>query len=146
MGATTSTRVRSAPSTHGERPRRPERHLYLVPPLPEPPVPVLHRVVRRLGLEGLRLTRRGRVVLVLLLALLLAPAATWGASAVASAPGRGVEVRVHAVQPGESLWDFAARLTAPGHDVRPAVGRLQELNDLDTASLRVGQLLLLPVE
>lgn len=100
----------------------------------------------RLGLAGLRLTRRGRVVLVLLAMLLLAPMITWGATAVASSPGEPVEVRVHAVQPGETLWGFAQEVARPGEDVRHAVGRLQELNEMSTGSVRVGELLLLPKE
>ena len=44
-------------------------------------------VADRLGLDGLRLTRRGRFVLVLLAMLLVAPMVTWGATAVASSPG-----------------------------------------------------------
>jgi hypothetical protein len=100
----------------------------------------------RLGLAGLRLTRRGRVVLVLLAMLLLAPMVTWGATAVASSPGEPTEVRVHAVQPGETLWGFAQEVAEPGEDVRHAVGRLQELNEMSTGALRVGELLLLPKE
>lgn len=100
----------------------------------------------RLGLAGLRLTRRGRVVLVLLAMLLLAPMVTWGATAVASSPGEPTEVRVHAVQPGETLWGFAQEVAEPGEDVRHAVGRLQELNEMSTGTLRVGELLLLPKE
>lgn len=100
----------------------------------------------RLGLAGLRLTRRGRVVLVLLAMLLLAPMVTWGATAVASSPGEPTEVRVHAVQPGETLWGFAQEIARPGEDVRHAVSRLQELNEMSTGSVRVGELLLLPKE
>lgn len=100
----------------------------------------------RLGLAGLRLTRRGRVVLVLLAMFLVAPMVTWGATAVASSPGEPTEVRVHAVQPGESLWGFAQEIAKPGEDVRHAVGRLQELNQMSSGTLRVGELLLLPKE
>jgi hypothetical protein len=103
-------------------------------------------IADRLGLAGLRLTRRGRVVLVLLAMLLLAPMVTWGATAVASSPGEPTEVRVHAVQPGETLWGFAQEVARPGEDVRHAVGRLQELNEMSTGTLRVGELLLLPKE
>jgi hypothetical protein len=100
----------------------------------------------RLGLAGLRLTRRGRVVLILLAMILVAPMVTWGATAVASSPGEPTEVRVHAVQPGETLWGFAQQVAKPGEDVRHAVGRLQELNDMSSGALRVGELLLLPEE
>lgn len=103
-------------------------------------------VADRLGLDGLRLTRRGRFVLVLLAMLLVAPMVTWGATAVASSPGEPTEVRVHAVQPGETLWGFAQEVARPGEDVRHAVGRLQDLNEMSTATVRVGELLLLPKE
>ncbi len=86
------------------------------------------------------------MVLVLLAMLLLAPMVTWGATAVASSPGEPTEVRVHAVQPGETLWGFAQEIARPGEDVRHAVGRLQELNEMSTGTLRVGELLLLPKE
>ncbi|MEU4385298.1 LysM peptidoglycan-binding domain-containing protein [Promicromonospora sp. NPDC023805] len=108
--------------------------------------PEARTLADRLGLAGLRLTRRGRVVLVLLAMLLLAPMVTWGATAVASSPGEPTEVRVHAVQPGETLWGFAQEVARPGEDVRHAVGRLQELNEMSTGTLRVGELLLLPKE
>ncbi|MFE7504290.1 LysM peptidoglycan-binding domain-containing protein [Promicromonospora sp. NPDC057488] len=103
-------------------------------------------VADRLGLDGLRLTRRGRFVLVLLAMLLVAPMVTWGATAVASSPGEPTEVRVHAVQPGETLWGFAQEVARPGEDVRHAVSRLQDLNEMSSATVRVGELLLLPKE
>lgn len=103
-------------------------------------------IAGRLGLAGLRITRRGRVVLVLLAMLLVAPMATWGATAVASSPGEPVEVRVHAVQPGETLWGYAEEVARPGEDVRAAVARLQELNQMSSGTVRVGELLLLPEE
>jgi len=100
----------------------------------------------RLGLAGLRLTRRGRAVLVLLAMVVIAPMVTWGATAVASTAGEPTEVRVHAVQPGDTLWGFAREITEPGEDVRAAVGRLQDLNQMSSGTLRVGELLLLPQE
>jgi len=103
-------------------------------------------IADRLGLAGLRLTRRGRVVLVLLAMILVAPMATWGATAVASSPGEPTEVRVHAVQPGETLWGFAKEVAEPGEDVRHAVARLQDLNEMSSGAVRVGELLLLPEE
>lgn len=116
-------------------------------PAPRPQAaPASRTVADRLGVAGLRLTRRGRVVLVLLAMLVVAPMATWGATAVASSPGEPLEVRVHAVQPGETLWGYAEQIAKPGEDVRDAVARLQELNEMRTASVRVGQLLLLPDE
>ncbi|MFI2363324.1 LysM peptidoglycan-binding domain-containing protein [Promicromonospora sp. NPDC019610] len=118
------------------------------PPRPRPAHSYTPRgprtVADRLGLAGLRLTRRGRFVLVLLAMLVVAPMATWGATAVASSPGEPTEVRVHAVQPGETLWGFAEQIAKPGEDVRQAVARLQDLNEMTSGTVRVGELLLLP--
>lgn len=75
------------------------------------------RVERRDGRRGvtqveapLRLTTRGRVVLVLLVATAVALMTLWGARAVASGPGEPVEVRVHVVEAGETLWQHASAL------------------------------------
>lgn len=98
------------------------------------------------GLGGLRLTARGRVVVSLLAALVVAPLLLVGTQAVASAPGEPLEVRVHTVAPGETLWGFAAALATAGQDVRDVVDRLQDINGLASGELQVGQTILLPVE
>lgn len=48
------------------------------------------------------------------------------------------------VEPGDSLWEIAEPHTAPGGDVRETVRHLLELNGLDGADLRPGQVLLVP--
>ncbi|MFB7890189.1 LysM peptidoglycan-binding domain-containing protein [Cellulosimicrobium cellulans] len=97
----------------------------------------------RAGERPLRLTRRGRVVLVLLAAVLLLLAARVGV-AVASAPGEPVEVRVHVVTAGETLWELAQGVAAPGEDLRDVVNGLAELNGLSSSGLQAGQKILLP--
>ncbi|MCK0116634.1 LysM domain-containing protein [Isoptericola sp. CG 20/1183] len=100
-----------------------------------------------LGLGGLRLTARGRRVLVGLVALLLAvPAVAWGALAVANPPDRAQEVRLETVAPGETLWQYARTVAEPGEDLRDVVAALRELNGLGSAELRAGQVLVLPLE
>ncbi|MBE7698919.1 LysM peptidoglycan-binding domain-containing protein [Oerskovia sp. Sa1BUA8] len=94
----------------------------------------------------LRLTARGRAVLVLLVAAVLALGALWGGRAVASGPGEPVEVRVHVVEAGETLWQHASALAAGGRDVRDVMVDLAELNNLSSNGLQVGQRLLLPVD
>lgn len=97
--------------------------------------------------EGpLRLTRRGRVVLVVLALGLVALVVLWGGRAFASGPGEPREVTVHAVQAGETLWQHAAALAGGDRDVRDVVDELMALNGLSSASLEVGQQLLLPVD
>lgn len=100
-----------------------------------------------LGLGGLRLTRRGRRVLVTLTVLLLAaPTLTWGARAVADAPDRALEVRLQTVAPGETLWQYAAAVADPGEDLRDVVAALQDLNGMRSSQLQVGQVVVLPRE
>ncbi|WP_159793299.1 LysM peptidoglycan-binding domain-containing protein [Puerhibacterium puerhi] len=99
-----------------------------------------------LGLGGLRLTARGRVVVALLAALACAPLVGFGAQAFASSPGVPVEVRVHTVAPGETLWGFAQEIAGPREDVRDVVAHLRELNELGSAALQVGQTILVPVD
>ena len=94
----------------------------------------------------LRLTVRGRVVLALLVAAVLSLGALWGGRAVASGPGEPVEVRVHVVEAGETLWQHAAVLASGGRDVRDVMAELAELNDLPSTNLQAGQQLLLPVD
>lgn len=92
----------------------------------------------------LRLTRRGRVVLVLLVAVLLVLAARVGL-AVAAGPGEPVEVRVHVVIAGETLWELAQGVATPGEDLREVVSGLVELNGLSSSGVQAGQTILLPV-
>jgi hypothetical protein len=98
------------------------------------------------GRAGLRLTRRGRVVLLLALVVLLLAAFSLGRVGSQAAP-RGARptapLAQTTVHQGETLWSVARRV-APGTDPRAVVLRLQELNHLDGAGVRAGQLLLLP--
>ena len=95
----------------------------------------------------LRLTRRGRALLVLMIALLLLVAFSLGQQATQAADVAGnagsAPLEQTTVQPGESLWSVAQRI-APDNDPREVVAQIQRLNDLDSAQLQVGQQLLLP--
>lgn len=102
--------------------------------------------------HAVRLTRRGRALVVLALAAVLlgafslgrtgsqAAVVEGGAATGAAAP----RVEQATVQAGESLWSVAQRI-APDHDTREVVQQIQRLNDLEGARLRIGQQLLLPV-
>jgi LysM repeat protein len=92
-----------------------------------------------------RLTRRGRIVIVALLATLLLTAFLAGRSGVSSAStdtARSSYTQT-TVQPGETLWAVAKRV-APKHDPRALVDEIRALNHLHSATLQVGQQLLLP--
>jgi len=99
-----------------------------------------------LGLGGLRLTRRGRVVVTALVLLVLVGAGLIGQRAVAEAPRAGVEVRLHTVAPGETLWHYARSVRDAGEDVRDVVAELRDLNQMATAELHTGQVVILPVD
>jgi hypothetical protein len=93
-----------------------------------------------------RLTRRGRALLVLLCAVLLLAAVSIGrtGSQAATATGTGPTLSQTTVQPGETLWTVARRI-APQNDPREVVAQIRRINHLQSSSLRAGQQLLLPV-
>lgn len=94
-----------------------------------------------------RLTRRGRVVVVLaLLALLGAAAVALGSATVASGDAGVVpETRVVQVQQGQTLWQIAAEAN-PSGDVRDTVDDIMRMNSLPSAgSLQMGTDLAVPV-
>jgi len=101
------------------------------------------------GPAPLRLTRRGRLVVRLLLGILIVAAlavAVLGSRRQAWA-GTGsphVTVRHHLVLEGETLWQLATE-AAPRDDVRDTVERIVRLNHLPGVGLSAGQSLAIPV-
>jgi LysM repeat protein len=94
------------------------------------------------GHGRLRLTRRGRAVLIgfLLLLASLVTAVVAPASRAAAPPG---PARIAIVEPGDSLWSIAER-HAPGHDPITAVEEIRRLNRLDGYTVHAGQRLAVP--
>lgn len=93
-----------------------------------------------------RLTRRGRVVVLLTLVTLLLGAFLLGRGADSAAAGTSSPApqgTVTTVRPGETLWTIAKRLD-PGHDPRALVQRLRSLNGLSTGAVQAGQQLRVP--
>jgi len=93
----------------------------------------------------LRITKRGRRVLVAAGFAVLAPLLGFGAKAVASEPTRPEQVSVYTVAPGDSLWRLARSVASDNEDLRDVVRDLQRLNELSDSTLEVGQVILLPV-
>ena len=96
-----------------------------------------------------RFTRRGRLIVVLALVLLLFSLATlsraagWAFATDQGSTGSGAVATEWVVQPGETLWQVAVAV-APDADPRDTVARIVELNNLPDASVRAGQTLLVP--
>ena len=95
----------------------------------------------------LRLTRRGRLVLLvaMLVVLMGAVLALGGYSAATDTRGPAQPTRTVVVQEGDTLWGIAAQVAAPG-EVREAVHELQELNTLSGPELTEGQRLAVPTQ
>ena len=91
-----------------------------------------------------RLTRRGRIVIVLMLMLcLLAAAFTLGRGSSQAAPRQHLVRHTVTVEAGETLWSVAARI-APHADPRLVVADISALNHLTSAVVEPGQQLIVP--
>jgi len=94
---------------------------------------------------AVRLTRRGRLVLVLaflgLAVALTIPLSGWATATLTG--GSAEPVRVIEVAPGETLYGIAGDLAEPG-EIREMVHRIQELNSLPGAQISEGQKLAVP--
>jgi nucleoid-associated protein YgaU len=126
----------AAGAPHRERPTRPAR-----------PARPARAVGGRAGVPrpAVRLTRRGRAVVVLLLL-----AVVFGALVSLRAPADAAGERGDApvaervtIQPGETLWQIARR-AAPGVDPRATVARIKDMNGLGSSVVQAGQALLVP--
>jgi hypothetical protein len=103
--------------------------------------------MRRVGHQApLRLTRRGRVVLLTLFFLLatLASAVLWTTASRADDPPAGPPPSV-VVQDGDTLWDVAAR-TSPGRSPHDVVAEIRRLNGIaaDDIAVHAGDTLVVP--
>lgn len=95
------------------------------------------------GLEGMRLTRRGRVVLWAGGFVLAVVITLLGVGAGADGSPQAVEVSRHAVVPGDTVWSLAAGLN-PGLDIRDVVDEVLALNGRTSTVLYAGETILLP--
>ena len=112
-----------------------QRHLSLVPA----PAPV--------AAPRVRLTRRGRVTVVLAaLAVIVALMVVFGSGTAANSDaGTVVDTASITVQPGQTLWSIAADANPDG-DIRDTVDDIVRLNSLaDGQSLQMGTPLAVPV-
>jgi LysM repeat protein len=110
---------------------RPVRHLHLVP-APET--------------TTLRLTRRGRVAVLLAALLTIAVlAVALGPSTTATGEAGDPEpTQTVTVQPGDTLWKLATDAN-PNGDLRQTVDDIMRLNSLPTAHLPMGSEIAVPI-
>jgi len=94
----------------------------------------------------LRLTRRGRLVVTLLILMLIIPVVSAGAAAVADQLGTPQAVIVHTVAPGETLWEIAQAHKKPSVGTWDAIAQIKRLNHIDTSDLYVGQTILISAD
>jgi Tfp pilus assembly protein FimV len=89
-----------------------------------------------------RLTRRGRIVVLVALLLL-----TIGLAALAAAPGQAADpagsLSTTVVAPGDTLWSVAARW-APGRDRFRTIDEIRRLNGIGDYTVHPGQRLIMP--
>lgn len=129
-----STATIQLPRQRGDVPRTDIRRR----PRPAPP----------LGSEALgsvRLTRRGRLVLLIaFLALAFGAFVVVGGPAVSSKDAHHPAAEQVVVEPGQTLWDIAQRV-APGEDTQEVIAEIVDLNALASAGdIRAGQPLDVP--
>ena len=93
---------------------------------------------------AVRLTLRGRVVLVAALVLVLFASLSSVRIVTQAGVGPvGPTTRTITVHTGQTLWQIAEQV-APRDDPRDTVDRIRELNALDTAVVQAGQRLIVP--
>ena len=95
--------------------------------------------------SGVRLTRRGRVVVVL-----VAVIAAFAGFTMLSDPAVSTAEKHHStaeqiiVEPGQSLWDIATEI-APGEDPRDVIYEIVDMNGLESSgSIQAGMPLYIP--
>lgn len=99
---------------------------------------------RRQGSErpaSLRITRRGRLVILAIALLVVLLPGAWRAMATAQVEGPATVAVT--VQPGDTLWGIASQVD-PGADPRALIAEIRELNGLTQSGLVPGQVLVVP--
>ncbi|WP_170970193.1 LysM peptidoglycan-binding domain-containing protein [Nocardioides jishulii] len=105
-----------------------------------------HATIPASPLGQVRLTRRGRVVVVLaaLVLALVVGIALSGVSSASEEAGAARATEVVVVNEGDTLWGIAAEVAEDG-EVRSMITEIRELNDLDSSVVTLGQKIHVPV-
>ena len=100
----------------------------------------------RVRRSTVRLTRRGRVVVVmaaLLVAFAIGVFVTAAGSVATQSPGTPEPTRIVQVHSGDTLWGIASELADDG-EVRAMMEQIERLNALESSVLQAGQRLVVP--
>jgi hypothetical protein len=104
-------------------------------------ITLTHSAPIRVHAPSVRLTRRGRLVVFTVgLLMVLALGVLWGSGSVATEQTGTLVVQV---EPGDTLYDIAARVTTDG-DINAVVEEIEDLNRLDSSVVYAGQKLRVP--
>lgn len=105
------------------------------------------RPATRSAAPAVRLTRRGRLVLLTAFLALVAIVmiAVGGLATASREGGPAPEVRTVTVAPGDTLFGLASEIAEPGK-IREAVAEIKQLNSMSGSSLQVGQKVALPLD
>jgi nucleoid-associated protein YgaU len=88
-----------------------------------------------------RITRRGRLVILAVALLVVLLPGAWRAMATAQVEGPSTVAVT--VAPGDTLWGIASQID-PGADPRALIAEIRELNGLAQSGLVPGQVLVVP--
>lgn len=110
------------------------------------PFRIEHSLVRRPAATAVRLTRRGRLVLLTALLALVAMVmiAVSGLATATRDAAPAQEVRTVTVAPGDTLYGLASEVAEPGK-IRETVAEIKQLNSMSGSSLQVGDRVALPL-
>lgn len=102
--------------------------------------------IRRPATPAVRLTRRGRLVLLtaFLAVVAVLMIAVSGLATATGEAGPAPEVRTVTVAPGDTLYGLAADIAEPGQ-IRDTVAEIKRLNSMSGSSLQVGDKVALPL-
>ncbi len=92
-----------------------------------------------------RLTRQGRLARTFMFFALVVTGVIVGSQAFAEGLTAPKPIDTYTAQSGETLWGIASTLAGPGQSTRDVVDEIIVLNDLDGASIRAGEQILIPV-
>ena len=144
-----ATRPATTRPTRTTRPARPATapgHVPAQVPGRIPAQRVAGAADRRPAKPSVRLTRRGRIVVtVLLMGLILGAFVIFGGQSVATGEvGAPEPTRTVVVGEGDTLWAIASEVAEDG-DIREVVHEIEQLNSLPGPVLEVGQEIAVPV-